>query len=197
VAETFEEYTARIESYVAGKDPMRILRRTPKALARAAASAPMRRIRARSDSNKWSAGEILAHLADLELLWGCRMRLILGQSGVTIVGMDQDDWARSADYPSIDPRRSLATFTAIRRANLDLLDRLSPAQWKRWGAHSQFGRLTIARLTRLLAGHDVNHLRQVQARLSSRRAKRDVTRAASGARSSPRSSPLPRPRRPA
>ena len=70
-----------------------ILRRTPKALARAIASAPMRRIRARSDSNKWSAGEILAHLADLELLWGCRMRLILGQSGVAIVGMDQDDWA--------------------------------------------------------------------------------------------------------
>lgn len=170
MAETFEQYTARIESYVAGKDPMRILRRTPKALARAAASAPMRRVRARPDSNKWSAGEILAHLADLELLWGCRMRLILGQSGVTIVGMDQDDWARSADYPSIDPRRSLATFTAIRRANLDLLDRLSPAQWKRWGAHSQFGRLTIARLTRLLAGHDVNHLRQVQARLSPRRA---------------------------
>jgi DinB superfamily len=176
VTETFAQYIARIESYVAGQDPLAVLRKTPKTLARAVASAPMRRIRARPDSKKWSAGEILAHLADLELLWGCRMRLILGQSGVPIVGMDQDVWARSADYPSIGPRRSLAAFTAIRRANLDLLDRLSPAQRKRWGAHSQFGRLTITRLTRLLAGHDVNHLRQVQARLSPRRATLRATR---------------------
>jgi hypothetical protein len=165
-AETFSEYTARIESYVAGRDPLTILRRTPKALARAIAGAPMRRVKARPAPRKWSAGEILAHLADLELLWGCRMRLILGQPGVAIVGMDQDVWAKSRAYPAIDPRLSLATFAAVRRANLDLLDRLSPAQRRRWGAHSQFGRLTVGRLTRLLAGHDVNHLRQVEERLA-------------------------------
>jgi hypothetical protein len=173
VSETFEEYTARIGSYVAGKDPMAILRKTPKTLARAFAAATRRRLTARPAPGKWSAGEILAHLSELELLWGCRLRLILGQSGVPIVGMDQDVWARNSAYRRIDPRRALATFLAIRQANLELLARLTPAQRRRWGAHSQFGRLTITRLMRLLAGHDVNHVRQVAERLKvSKRAAR-------------------------
>lgn len=172
MAETFEQYIARIESNVAGRNPMSILRRTPQALARAVGSATRPRLTARTASGKWSAGEILAHLSELELLWGCRIRLIVGQSGVPIVGMDQEVWAENSDYRSIDPRRSLALFTAIRRSNVDLLDRLTLAQRRRWGAHSQFGRLTIDRLTRLLAGHDVNHLRQVEERLSGRRKRR-------------------------
>jgi len=168
VAETFEQYTARIGSYVAGKDPLRVLKRTPVALVRAVASATKRRLTARPAPGKWSAGEVLAHLSELEILWGCRLRLILGQNGVPIVGMDQEVWAENSDYRSLDPRRSLDTFVAIRRANLELLDRLSPGQRKRWGSHSQFGRLTVTRLTRLLAGHDLNHLRQIQERLKGR-----------------------------
>ena len=171
MAETFEQYIARIDSNVAGKDPMAILRKTPGRLARAVASASKRRLTARPAPGKWSVGEILAHLSELELLWGCRIRLILGQSGIPIVGMDQDVWAENSAYRSIEPRRALAMFTEIRRANLELLRRLSPSQRRRWGAHSQFGRLTIARLSQLLAGHDVNHLRQVRDRLS-RRAQR-------------------------
>jgi hypothetical protein len=56
--------------------------------------------------------------------------------------MDQDAWAKNSVYRSIDPRRALQTLTAIRRANLELLGRLSASQRRRWGAHSQFGRLT-------------------------------------------------------
>jgi hypothetical protein len=169
-AETFAEYIARIEKNVAGKDPMTVLRKTPKTLTRAVGAATRRRLTARPTPGKWSAGEILAHLSELEILWGCRLRLILGQSGVPIVGMDQEVWARNSAYRRIDPRRALATFSAIRAANLELLERLTAAQRKRWGAHSQFGRLTITRLTQLLAGHDVNHLRQVEERLATRHA---------------------------
>jgi len=168
VAETFEQYTARIGSYVAGRKPLEILRKTPRSLTRAVAAATKRRLTARPAPGKWSAGEILAHLSELEILWGCRLRLILGQSGVPIVGMDQNVWAKNSRYRSLDPRASLAAFVAVRRANLALLGRLTPRQRRRWGAHSQFGRLTITRLTQLLAGHDVNHLRQVEERLSRR-----------------------------
>ncbi len=170
--ETFQQYTARIGSYIVGKEPMAVLRKTPKTLSRAVAGAPRRNLIARPAPDKWSVGEILAHLSELEILWGCRLRLILGQSGVPIVGMDQNVWAKNSAYRRIDPRRALATFVAIRAANLELLERLTPAQRKRWGAHSQFGRLTITRLMQLLAGHDVNHLRQVRARLSGRAARR-------------------------
>jgi len=169
VAETFEQYTARIASYVAGRDPMEILRATPRELTRAVGSATRRRLMARPARGKWSPGEIVAHLSELELLWGCRLRLILGQPGVPIVGMDQNVWARNSRYRRLDPRRSLEQFVAIRRANLELLGRLTPAERKRWGAHSQFGRLTVTRLTQLLAGHDRNHLRQIEERLPTRR----------------------------
>ena len=168
-AETFEQYTRRIGSYVAGKNPMAILRTTPRTLARAFGAASRRRLTARPAPGKWSAGEILAHLSELELLWGCRLRLILGQSGVPIVGMDQDVWAKNSAYRRIDPRRALATFLAIRQANLELLGRLTPAQRRRWGSHSQFGRLTVTRLMQLLAGHDINHTRQIVQRLAPKR----------------------------
>ena len=172
MSETFQQYTDRIGSYVAGKDPMAILRRTPKTLERAFAAASRRRLTERPASGKWSAGEILAHLSELEMLWGCRLRLILGQIGVPIVGMDQDVWAKNSAYRKIDPRRALAAFVAIRQANLDLLGRLTPAQRRRWGAHSQFGRLTVTRLMQLLAGHDVNHVRQVVERLAPKKKRR-------------------------
>jgi hypothetical protein len=170
--ETFEQYVARIGSYVAGQDPMAILRKTPKTLSRAVARATRRRLTARPAPDKWSAGEILAHLSELEMLWGCRIRLILGQTGVPIVGMDQEVWSKNSDYRKIDPRRALETFAAIRRANVDLLGRLTPPQREAWGGHSQFGRLTISRIVQLLAGHDLNHLRQVEERLSAKRPRR-------------------------
>jgi hypothetical protein len=172
VAETFEQYTRRIGSYVAGKKPLAILRKTPRTLARAVAAATRRKLTARPAPGKWSAGEILAHLSELEILWGCRLRLILGQPGVPIVGMDQDTWAKNSAYRRIDPRRAFERFAALRGANVELLERLTPAQRRRWGAHSQFGRLTIDRLTQLLAGHDVNHVRQIEERLSGKRPRR-------------------------
>jgi hypothetical protein len=61
---------------------------------------------------------------------------------------------------------ALAAFVALRRANLELIDGLRPEDYRRWGQHSQFGRLTIARMVSLLAGHDVNHSRQIEAILS-------------------------------
>jgi hypothetical protein len=167
VAETFREYVYRILSYVEGRDPRQILERTPAALARRIAGVSRRRLTARPRPGKWSAREILAHLSETELLWGCRMRLILGQNGVPLVGMDQDVWARR--YRSVDPRRALATFIAIRRANLELLRHLRGEDLERWGVHSQFGRLTVPRILALIAGHDINHTRQIDAILAKRK----------------------------
>jgi hypothetical protein len=164
-AESVSQYIARIERNVAGKDPLAILRKTPNTLTRAVEAATRSRLTARPAPGKWSAGEILAHLSELEILWGCRLRLILGQTGVPIVGMDQDVWARNSAYRTIDPRRALSTFAAIRRANPSCSGASPPRSGRRWGAHSQFGQLTITRLTQLLAGHDVNHVRQIEERL--------------------------------
>ena len=162
--ETFDAYVARIASYVEGREALAVLRATPARLAKAVAGVSRRRLDARA-GGRWSAGEVLAHLSEIELLWGYRIRLILERDGVEIAGMDQEAWARNSGYDRMDPRESLNTFRALRRANLRLLEGLTPRQRRRHGKHSQFGRLTIDRISRLVAGHDVNHTRQIEERL--------------------------------
>jgi uncharacterized damage-inducible protein DinB len=170
--ETFEQYVDRILSYSGPKtrEHRAILARTPRALARRVDGVSRPRLTKSPKPGKWSARDILAHLADVEMLWGFRLRLVLGQNEVPLVGMDQDVWAKR--YRRVDPRGALATFVALRRANLELIDGLRPADYRRWGQHSQFGRLTIARMVALLAGHDINHSRQIEAILSNGRTRR-------------------------
>jgi hypothetical protein len=164
--ESFDDYTARIESYVGNRDPMRMLRAAPRRLERAVEGVTGGRLTRRPAPGKWSAGEILAHLSEIELLWGYRLRTMLEREDPEVVGMDQDVWARVGRYGKRDPRASLALYTALRRSHVALLSGLSAKDRARAGRHSQFGRLTIDRIVRLLAGHDVNHARQIEAILA-------------------------------
>ena len=166
--ETFEEYTGRIRGYVKGRDPRRVLRSTPARLQKRLSGVPGRRLLRPPAKGKWSVAQILAHLAEMEMLWGYRIRTILAQNGAPILGMDQDAWARAGRYEKADPGRSLAAFRAVREANLDLARRLPKAALARYGKHSQFGRLTIADIFTFLAGHDVNHSLQIVAILGRR-----------------------------
>ena len=170
--ETYHQYTRRILSYVDGTDPREILRRTPRRLSRSVASATRRRLTERPAPGKWSVGEILSHLSEIEILWGYRIRAVYEKSGIPIVGMDQNAWAKNSRYRRIDPRRALETFVALRRANVELIDGIPRQALGRYGTHSQFGRVTLARMISLLAGHDVNHARQVEERLGAKRAGR-------------------------
>lgn len=158
-----EAYVERISSYVGRRSPVGILRSTPRALEKRIAGVSRRRLMAPPEKGKWSAGQILAHLSEIELLWGYRVRTILERDGAPIAAMDQDTWARNSHYERLDPRQSLALFQALRRANVELFQGLSPRALGRYGKHSAFGRLTVSWIARLLAGHDINHSRQIAA----------------------------------
>jgi uncharacterized damage-inducible protein DinB len=168
MAESFEEYIGRIEGYVKGRDPLRILRETPRRLARRLAGATRRSLTAPPAPGKWSVGQILAHLSEIELLWGYRIRTMLERDEPEIVGMDQEVWARVGRYGRRDPAASLALFAALRRSHVELISALTPKERARGGRHSQFGKVTIARIARLLAGHDINHGRQIDAILKAK-----------------------------
>lgn len=175
--ETVPQYLARIEGYLGKRAPLAVLRATPGRLERKLAGASKAALRRHPAPGKWSGVQILAHLVDDEILWGYRIRLILGENGVPLPGMDQDRWAESGRYGRTDPARSLATLRSLRTANLDLVGRIPTAALSRWGTHAQFGRLRISRILRLLAGHDLNHERQIDAILAGgarRRASRRV-----------------------
>ena len=147
---------------VKGLDPLKVVAGTPKKLERLIKGVPASKLRKRPAPGKWSAGEILAHLADSEIVTGWRIRQILGAPGSPIQAFDQDTWAAAGHYEKRDARKSLEQFRAAREGNLALLKSLTPEQWKQHGMHAERGIETIEHIAHLHAGHDINHTRQVE-----------------------------------
>jgi hypothetical protein len=160
--ETVQQYMQRINGYMEGKQPLAVQAATAKKLERLIKGVPAGKLRKRPAPDKWSVSEILAHLADAEIVGGFRMRLILGAPGTPVAAFDQDSWVTSGHYEKRDPRKSLALFRTIREANLALLKSLKPEQWKHYGMHAERGQETIEHIVRMFAGHDINHLQQIE-----------------------------------
>ncbi len=109
---------------------------------------------------KWSAAEIVCHLADCELVFGFRLRQTLAEDGHTIQPFDQEKWA--ATYPGVPAALALETFSALRRWNLQLIRSALPAAANKPVTHPERGSMTFQTIVETMAGHDVNHLRQLR-----------------------------------
>jgi hypothetical protein len=160
--ETAQQYIQRIMAHAEGKKPVAIQAATAKRLERSIKGVPARKLRKRPAPDKWSVSEIAAHLADAEIAIGWRLRLILGAPGTPVEAFDQDAWVTSLHYEKRDPRKSVEQFRVLREANLALLKTLKPEQWKHYGMHAERGQETIEHIVRLIAGHDLNHLQQIE-----------------------------------
>jgi hypothetical protein len=169
--ETPQRYIQRMLGNLEGQDALKVQAATPKKLDRLTKGISPAKLRKRPAPDKWSVGEILAHLGDTEIVVGWRMRSILGAPGTPIQAFDQDAWATALHYGKRDARNALEQFRAVREANLALLKSLAPEQWKQFGMHAERGEETIAHITRMMAGHDINHSRQIAAILAARRGK--------------------------
>jgi uncharacterized damage-inducible protein DinB len=170
MAETTQQYTERILSNAKGQDPVEIQSATGKKLAHFIEGVPDSQLRKRPAADKWSVSEILAHLADVEIATGWRIRSILGNPGTPVQAYDQNAWATVGNYEKRDPQKSVNAFRAVRDANLELLKTLTPDQWKIFGQHAERGQESIERIVTMMAGHDINHIRQIEDILSSRKA---------------------------
>src|SRR5258708_38003419 len=102
--ETPQQYTQRVVGYTEGKQPLAVQAATPKKLQRLIKGVPTSKLRKRPAPDKWSVSEIVAHLADAAIVWGFRMRLMLGAAGAPIAAFDQDSWVSSGHYDTRDPR---------------------------------------------------------------------------------------------
>jgi len=160
--ETKEQYAARFAGYVAGKDPLEMQSAAVDRIARLIDGVATEKLRRRPNSNQWSVVEIIAHLAEDELTSSWRYRQMIENSGVVLMGFDQELWARLGDYASWDVREALEMFQLLRAANLRLLERLKAEEWEREGNHSERGRMTVRDLARHMAAHDVNHILQIE-----------------------------------
>jgi hypothetical protein len=162
VNETPQQYTQRILGHAEGKQPLQVQAATAKKLERLIKGVSTAKLRKRPAPGKWSVSEILAHLSEAEIAGSFRMRLILGAPGTPVAAFDQDAWVLSGHYEKRDPHKSLELFGTLREANVALLKSLTPEQWKHHGMHAERGRETIEHMVRMFAGHDLNHLKQIE-----------------------------------
>lgn len=160
--ETAQQYTKRILSHIDGKDPLKIQKSTAKKLDKLTKRLSKKEIRRRPAPGKWSVAEILAHLADAEVVGSWRIRQILGADGTPIQAYDQNVWAETFRYEDRDPRESLKLFRVLRENNLLLLKSVPRKLWENHGMHAERGKETIAQIVRMFAGHDLNHLQQIE-----------------------------------
>ncbi len=169
MTETPQQYTQRIVNFMQGQEPLKVQAATPKKIQRLLGRASTAKLRKRPAPGKWSLAEIIAHLADAELVGAWRMRLILGAPGSPVTAFDQDAWVSALHYDKRDPRKALEQFRIVRETNLALLKTLTPEQWKQFGLHSERGEETIEHIVRMFAGHDLNHIAQIEKILATKK----------------------------
>jgi len=107
------------------------------------------------------AREIVNHLADSEMTSAVRMRNVIATDNVAIVGYDQEVFAKRLYYDR-PIAASLAAFKAAREATAELLDRLTEAEWKREGTHTEHGRYGMDTWLNIYSAHAHDHADQIR-----------------------------------
>jgi len=155
-------YTEAILGLLGSQAPLDVLSRTESAARTAVKGLSPQQLSAREAPRKWSIKHVLQHLADSDLVWGWRLRIVLAQDRPPLTGYDQDLWADRLKYDESDPEQALREFGVLRASNLRLLRRASPRDLKRIGVHAERGEESVEHMMRLYAGHDLLHPRQIE-----------------------------------
>jgi uncharacterized damage-inducible protein DinB len=146
--------------YLGGRDARGAIGETAGRLAALAGQLGPEGLTRNPEPGKWSAAQILCHLADCEVVFAYRLRQALAQPYHVIQPFDQDVWA--ADYAAADRVEALAAFTAVRRWNLALFDRMKAADFDKRLTHPERGEMTVRTVLETMAGHDLNHIGQIE-----------------------------------
>ena len=164
--ETPQQYTARLLSYTEAQDPLQVMQSTAGRLKQLLTGHSTGDLMRRPAPDRWSPGEIVTHLSDAEIAGAWRFRSVLAWNEVPLQPYDQNAWSRAFRYEQADPWASLELFEVLRRSTLALLGRVDPALYDNYGLHAERGKESVTHLIRLYAGHDLNHLRQIDALLT-------------------------------
>jgi hypothetical protein len=154
-------YVRALLEVLGERDPLEVLEELGGWLDRRFSGVPEAVLRRPEAPGKWSAADVVQHLADSELVLGFRMRMILTEDRPAIQGYDQDKWAGTLRYPEVPLAEARAQLRALRAANLRVLRRLGPAEMQRVGMHSERGPESLGHLVKLMGAHDLVHRRQV------------------------------------
>jgi hypothetical protein len=164
----FADAAAHADAYVQSlfdalgdRDPLAVLAATPAELLRAVGGLTEQQDGQPERPGKWSVRQVVQHLADAELVSAFRYRMAVAHDAPPIPGYDQDLWAQRLRYEEANLEEALAEFTTYREGNLRLFRRSTPAGMRRVMLHSERGEESVEKLARMVAGHDLVHLRQI------------------------------------
>jgi len=147
--------------FVEGLDALTCLEETPRRIEFLVRGWPREKDEQSHAPGKWKARQVLTHLAQIELMFSVRLRFALAQDGYVVQPFEQDDWmANESSQPAL---AALDSYLALRRMNLALCRALTPEQRKKTLTHPEFGVLDVDWLMVWAAGHERNHLPQIEA----------------------------------
>lgn len=162
----FEQYRQELLNALAGDDAVAVLRESFELVPRLVAQATPGQLDKSPGPGEWSPREVLNHLADSDLVFGTRIRMIVTQDRPTIVGYDQEAWMARFGAMDADASETVDRWRVLRQANLRMCASLSPEELDRVGLHSERGAESARLNLQLLAGHDRMHLAQFRRALS-------------------------------
>ncbi|HEY0142107.1 MAG TPA: DinB family protein [Thermoanaerobaculia bacterium] len=157
-----DEYVRSLLALVGDRDPLALLPELPSRIEELLRDLGDTTLRKPEREGKWSLLMIARHLADSELVFAFRYRMILGNDTPPLAGYDQDAWAQNLRYAEADLDETLELLRVVRNANVRMLRALTPEQRKRGGLHSERGFEDMERLMCLHAAHDIVHTRQLE-----------------------------------
>jgi hypothetical protein len=147
-------------TYLGDEEPLKVLTATPRKLEKIIEDLGSERMDQPPAPGKWTPREIVCHLADTELAFAFRLRQSLAEDGHVIQPFDQEKWA--ANYADCEAREALTVFCAVRNWNMSLV-RFVPAEaYAKTVIHPERGPMTFWTIVETMAGHDLNHLVQLQ-----------------------------------
>jgi hypothetical protein len=147
-------------TYLEDQDPLRVIAETPSHLSALLEALGQDGAERAFAPGKWSARQILCHLADTELAFAFRLRQALAESHHVIQPFDQDKWA--APYGAFEARAAVEVFGTVRKWNITLIKTIPAATFSKPLTHPERGEMTFRVLIETMAGHDRNHLRQLE-----------------------------------
>lgn len=156
-----QAYHEKMFNLLGGRNPLEVLAQTASTLAGIVGKHPAAVLRTRSCEGKWTPNEIIGHLTDSEWVYGYRLRLILCEDSPTILGTKQDAWVAALRHNEREPSELVEIFRTLRQFNLAVWRRTSLAELERAGQHNERGPESLGLMLRLLAGHDLSHLDQI------------------------------------
>jgi len=146
--------------FIGGRDPLEVIGNTTRAIREILKRMPAEQMTMREPGKTWNAREIVCHLADCELVFSFRLRQTLAEDGPVLQPFDQEKWALR--YGSCDVDAALRLFEGARAWNLLLIRATTAEERQRPATHPERGTMTFWTIVETIAGHDTNHLLQLE-----------------------------------